>query len=254
MSEPPVLGKPVQLAATFTISGKIDAPNTEVELLLPEGLELVSGTLKSTVNVGLDSPTQFQATVKSVKTGDWSIQVRAYYYYPIFVGNVGVAQANLYVRVSEDSAQVSDTPLPLKEVPRPTRAEPPPEPPSKLPAEPGDIAPRPNPSPAAFSPPGEGALLSNPLVITGGFSCRISENSVPQSPNSRDDEVKPMVWGGVYVFNATTYEFIDSTWTGPVYVPPGEDWGDDPGEFSITIENLGSDGFYVEIRPRMGRW
>lgn len=83
VSEPPLIGKPVRLTATFAIGEwfkKADAPDTKVELILPEGFELVSGDSKSAMDVMRGTPAMFQTTVKSVKKGSWKIEVRARYY------------------------------------------------------------------------------------------------------------------------------------------------------------------------------
>jgi len=111
VSEPPLLGKPVQLTVTLTILEQRlieKADDTSVEIILPEGFELVSGELKGTTNVSKSSSTQFQAVVKSVKVGDWKIRARAIYYSPGNVDNIGSASATLYISVTETSAEVSD--------------------------------------------------------------------------------------------------------------------------------------------------
>jgi len=227
VSEPPLLDKAVQLTATFTVDQdpRMEIQSLDVELILPDGFQLVEGSLFGKVNVLRDKPTQFQATVKAVKVGQWDIEVMASYPFPIFVGGRGSAFAVLYAYISEDSATVSDIPL------GPTighggPAEPPPG--WKPPPGYEDITPLPPSEPPKIEPPAQDVPpvdvqeyissdfrsesgekdFNDPLNIYGGFKCWISENSLTPSGQVRDDETWQMAWGGINVYNATTDELL----------------------------------------------
>lgn len=151
-SDPPVLGKPVELKATITLLkglGITEANNTSFEMILPEGFEVVSGNLKGTGDIKSDQATQYQVVVKSVKTGSWKIEFVTKYYAPGYVGNVGVAAAYLYAIISENSAQISDVPTGPK-IGTPTPAPPPPgwKPPTGL-----ENVPPATPSPPRYPEP-----------------------------------------------------------------------------------------------------
>lgn len=148
-SEPPILGKPVNLIATLTILQKspIDkADNSSIEITLPEGFELVSGNLKGIINVSKANPAKYQVTIKSVKTGDWKVEAKVIYSSPGSGGNIGVALASIFTRIKQDNAEISDTSFPTPGIPRGTQL---PNPPTNIPSpptKPGDIAPQPTPT------------------------------------------------------------------------------------------------------------
>ena len=79
MPDFPGLDKPAQLTATLNIVEGYtgDAPNTNVEIVLPKGFELVEGDLKKTVDIMRGAPVEMQVTVKAIKAGEWWIIVRA---------------------------------------------------------------------------------------------------------------------------------------------------------------------------------
>jgi len=226
-SEPPILGKTVQLTATFNVreSYNRDAYNVTARIILPEGFEKIGGDLEWKGDFIRGNTYTLNATVKAVKTGDWKIEARADF--SPREGSYLGGSAVLYVSVSETGATVSDRPL-EKEGPTP------------IPIEPSQI---PSPSPegarqletAQFE-----ATLSNPLIVTGFFNCYISENSVPAPRVEREDELAPMVWGGIYVYNARTNAFLGSVCTG---------MGALAGEFGTIIENPYPDGFFIRAIP-----
>jgi hypothetical protein len=110
-SEPPVLGKPVQVTATFNlIEGyfKKTVNNVDAQIVLSEGFQLVDGTLEWEGDFVLDQTYQIFATVKSVKTGTWKIGAQA-----LFSPGEGAIDGGakaLYVTVTENSASISDRP------------------------------------------------------------------------------------------------------------------------------------------------
>ncbi len=146
VSEPPLLGKPVRFTVSLTIGERVPIEkydDTSIEIILPEGFELVSGVLKGSVNVLKNSPAQFEVTVKSVKTGIWDIEAVALYTEIGNVGNLGVARHQLYFDVSENSTVVSDMPLSPPGIPSPTFEESPYPGPTPIPPGPTPIPPVP---------------------------------------------------------------------------------------------------------------
>jgi hypothetical protein len=119
-SEPPVLGKPVQLLATFTIREeyKKDTTDTVARISLDEGFELVDGNLEWKGDLLRGSSVEIKATVRAIKTGERKISAKGEA--PFTSGFT-----ELYAYVSEDSATVSDIPLRPEKTPSPEPAEPP---------------------------------------------------------------------------------------------------------------------------------
>jgi len=105
-SEPPVLGKPVEVLATFTIREGYnkDTTNSWARISLDEGFELVDGNLEWKGDLLHGSSVEIKATVRAIKTGERKISAKAKA--PITSGFT-----ELYAYVSEDSAEVSDIPL-----------------------------------------------------------------------------------------------------------------------------------------------
>ncbi|MBI2578075.1 MAG: hypothetical protein HYW26_00010 [Candidatus Aenigmarchaeota archaeon] len=110
--ESPSLNKPVGIS--FTVQAEI-APkrpvNGTVKILLPEGFELVAGNLSWSGEMERGEVITLNATIKAVKTGDWTIEAVA----KIFGPYGGHAQENLYlyVTVGENSATVTTDPFTL---------------------------------------------------------------------------------------------------------------------------------------------
>ncbi len=104
--EPPLLNKPVDLNCTIT-QWDFDTEaflesDIVIEVELPEGFELVDGTLTWQGHVDPNQTVTHTITIKAVKPGKWTISVWA-----------GPSQnprfdvENLYVTVTETSAEVS---------------------------------------------------------------------------------------------------------------------------------------------------
>lgn len=109
MSEPPILGKPVQLTFTFKLREgyKWDAPNTTASITLPDGFELVSGELEWHGDITLGAaPVQMQVTVKAIRTGMWEIKAGAFF--SLSKGDILGGSAVLYAIISQEGATVSD--------------------------------------------------------------------------------------------------------------------------------------------------
>ena len=108
--ELPLLNKPVNLNCTIT-QWDFDAEaflesDIVIEVELPEGFELVDGTLTWQGHVDPNQTVTHTITLKAVKPGKWTISVRA-----------GPSQnprfdvENLYITVTETSAEVSTEPF-----------------------------------------------------------------------------------------------------------------------------------------------
>ena len=111
-SEPPVLEKPVEITFTFGIQEDYphDAKDATARIIIPEAFELVSGTLEWRGDILQHKKYTLQATIKAVKTGNWRIGgVVTYSSSPNYTPHNGDL---LYVSVFEDSAEISDGPLP----------------------------------------------------------------------------------------------------------------------------------------------
>lgn len=126
-SEPPLLGKPVQVIANFSLREgyKQDATNTTAEILLERGFELVDGSLNWNGALMRGESVELSVIVKAIKTGETKIQARAFAYSED--GTIYThGYADRYAYVSEDNADISDIPLKPEGVPSPEPAEPPP--------------------------------------------------------------------------------------------------------------------------------
>lgn len=99
ISNPPALGQTAELTMTLTLGW--NPLNFSASILLPEGLEFVSGNLSWQGEVNEDEPIQFKAVVKAVKTGTWLVRA---------LPQQGSGD-QFYLRISEDSAQVSKNPF-----------------------------------------------------------------------------------------------------------------------------------------------
>jgi hypothetical protein len=128
-SEPPILGKPVQLTATFDPAEIYTdvAHDVTASIILPEGFEKVAGDLEWQGDFIRDNTYTLSATVKSIKAGDWKIEAKALYYPR--EGECLGGSTVIYVSVSETGATVRSRPSgggcrgPIG--PTPTRTSPP---------------------------------------------------------------------------------------------------------------------------------
>jgi hypothetical protein len=102
--ELPLLDKPVNLVCTAI--ERDFASDIVFEFLLPEGFELVDGTLKWEGHANPHQTITHTITVKAVKTGKWTISAWAGPdYYPHYDAE------SLYVTVTETSADISEEPF-----------------------------------------------------------------------------------------------------------------------------------------------
>jgi hypothetical protein len=116
-SNKPLLDKNVELIFTVTpfdmpvedwknlLSQYDNQPEYKLEILLPEGFELVSGELEWQGYTNPGETKTLSVVVKSVKTGDWHIQAWAG---PL--SNPRYDVENRYVAVSEKDTIVSESP------------------------------------------------------------------------------------------------------------------------------------------------
>ncbi len=75
ISHPPALGERAEL--TILLISSENAPGTEVWVSLPEGFELVSGSLYWKVDLQPKQEQKFTLLVKAVKNGYWTIEASA---------------------------------------------------------------------------------------------------------------------------------------------------------------------------------
>jgi hypothetical protein len=118
-SELPILGKPVQLTATFklTQSRKPVVQDVTTCITLPEGFEKVDGDLEWKGDFIPGNTYTLSARVKAVKTGAWKIEAQA------SSGKSVGGYTDLWVEVTEAGATISDAP-PHKEGPKQIPTEP----------------------------------------------------------------------------------------------------------------------------------
>ena len=107
ISEPPVLNKPVELTAFYSIQAprSPDLPDTIYEIILPEQFELVSGNLKQIADLNVGQTFQQRVIVRSIKFGR-NIEIFAGAYspsHPSYFGSV-----SLWFLISESGAIVSN--------------------------------------------------------------------------------------------------------------------------------------------------
>ena len=74
ISRAPALGETAELTFTMTsLRDRHTFPNFSGEIILPEGLEYVSGNLSWEGDLLANQTVQFKAIVKAVKTGEWFV-------------------------------------------------------------------------------------------------------------------------------------------------------------------------------------
>ena len=122
-SELPLLNKTVQLTATFRLQEweEHDARDVTARIILSEGFEKIDGELEWKGDFIRGNTYTLVATVKAVKTGDWTIEARASY--SPGEGSYLGGYTALYVSVSEENTTVSETPG--RKTPIPVRTSPP---------------------------------------------------------------------------------------------------------------------------------
>lgn len=109
LSDSPILGKPVQIIATFSLDNHWNgqaANNALVEILLPEGFEKVGGDLEWKGDIYQNKTYSLNASIKAVKTGSWEIIAKTIY--DPDKSEHFISDSILYISVSENGAIVSD--------------------------------------------------------------------------------------------------------------------------------------------------
>ncbi len=113
ISEPPTLGKEVQVNATYSMLKEYPldiADNIDARIILPDGFTLIQGNLANKRPISKSNPITLNATIIANKTGDWEIEARSDYVPS--EGSYYVGLANLYIRITDTDATVSKTPFP----------------------------------------------------------------------------------------------------------------------------------------------
>lgn len=75
ISTPPALNQMADVRAL--VQSSVEAPNTKAEIVLSEGFILVNGVLSWTGDLAKGGHVELLATVKAIKTGEWTIEARA---------------------------------------------------------------------------------------------------------------------------------------------------------------------------------
>jgi len=208
-----------------TVKSDSYGASVTVSITLPAGFAVVHGSTSWLGDIAGSASIELRTVIAAVRTGNWTIEARAGYFLTegSWYGDVD----RLYVYMTERSTYVSKQPLTSggENCVKVSDAlaisgEP------SLPAQGLAVTPPPPQSPAS---PGT-------LTVTGRFFNYISEDSLSSPGNIRSDVHEPMVWGYVRIWRG------DGQYLGGGIT-------DTEGQFSISIENPGSSGFYVEMLP-----
>ena len=117
ISNAPALGETAEITATITYifgQNKDYVLNTTANITLPEGFELINGYLDWEGIIKPEVPEiNFSILIKSVKTGDWTIEGRAKT--PPTGSTYFGGRDFIYISVMEDEAIISDVPFPKRE-------------------------------------------------------------------------------------------------------------------------------------------
>jgi len=219
ISNTPALNETAEV--TCTVVSSAEAPHARIRIYFNQGLELVAGDLEWTGNITKDMPVQLRATIKPIKTGTWCVGAEVLP--PCDEGATWASVDDyLYITAAEDSATVSYT--------------------APVSSSRGMVEPEAIPLDGAQRI--QAAALSNPLTVTGSIECYISEDSIPTLGQAREDVLKPLIWGGVYVYreDGVLLNFSLSGAQGSTM----------QGKFAITVENPYPKGFYVGFIPLSG--
>jgi len=225
LARAPVVGQSTKL--TCIVTSVIEAVNVTAEIILPEGITRVEGDLSWSGDIPARGTVEVESVIEVSKAGNCAIQATAGYSFgkDSWYGDLD----RLYISIPEDSAHVGPT-FDYKDSAIPVEAPP-------------DVAGLPfrgiTPEPRL-----ESSLPESPgtLTVRGRFWCYISEDSVPSLGQIRNDELRPMCWGTVWIFRYSDNAFLGGDITGP------KD-GLAEGYFEIPIENPGAYGFYVVMLP-----
>lgn len=102
ISRAPALGETAELTFTMTSLYRYTFSNFSGEIVLPEGLEYVSGNLSWEGDLLPNQTVQFKALVKAVKTGEWFVYGRP----------AGGYSDQIVLLISESGTQMSKNPFP----------------------------------------------------------------------------------------------------------------------------------------------
>ncbi len=122
MERAPRLDDPVTIMVTATTV--LDAPNTSVNLALPDSATLVSGTGSYQGDLKPGRPVQFTAVVKFHAEGDWKVQARARCV--ISPDATWGDLATIYLHVGRDTSHFGFDPVQMPPGPAEDVPEPPP--------------------------------------------------------------------------------------------------------------------------------
>ena len=105
-SPPPLLARVAAL--TLSVRPLVDAPDTTVQIVLPEGFELVRGSLTWQGDIPKDDTVGIEVTVRAVRAGEWAIVGEAVS--EAAGGVVFGRAASLYVTLTATASTVSEEP------------------------------------------------------------------------------------------------------------------------------------------------
>jgi len=225
---PPLLGETSDLEVA--VSSAFDADNFTIGVLLPSGLIAASGDLTWKGELGANSTHMLLVTVRALSAGNWTIRAKAGYF---VVGGWFGDIAEVTVAIGSYTSYVVQSKQPT---------------PSRM-----AVATTPGILPQAVfynfssavipSLPSQSArsTSSGNLLVKGKFVNYISEDNIPSAGTQRNDQLQPMVWGQIQIYDGLG-NYLGGELTGP-------DADDAEGNFQISINNPGLLGFYVVVSP-----
>lgn len=103
----PVLGQNIELR--LVIKPRAKAPNTRIRIWLPEGVELVEGTLEWSGDLVRGQEVVHSVMLRTTQEGEWEISIYAESIFP--TGHVETMEYYVYLLSSEQGGEVHRTPV-----------------------------------------------------------------------------------------------------------------------------------------------
>lgn len=108
LSKPPSKGETAELLANVT--SVRDAPNTTIQINLPEGFALVEGKLSWKGNIAKNEEIQLTPTIKAVGNGNWTI--KAFAKKIISEDSWWMDKDNIYISIKDGKGKIRKSPFP----------------------------------------------------------------------------------------------------------------------------------------------
>ncbi|MFC1976872.1 hypothetical protein ACFLWS_01180 [Chloroflexota bacterium] len=232
VEEPPVLGEPVNLMVDYSFLSapypKYAAEKPPVEMKykieIPEDI-VISGETRRTDFLAGEATQRLSLTLRIDTKGVWKIRASAIAANANEPGGYSGLSGAAYAWIVSDETGITirdnppsrEGPINIPHVPstdnRSFKHHPLPDD-WQTPKTPDPLPPPPSSLNRTESSSSGAINFSNPLTVTGGFSCNISEDKLPSPGDERKDVMEAMVWGGVYIYKYPGGELWGSNITG----------------------------------------